>query len=72
MVNKLQLKARIISEGHTQKSLAKLLGIGKNTLNSKINGSAQFNIDEVERICEVLHIDTPEEKCALFLHNSSQ
>lgn len=71
MVNALQLKARILSEGHTQRSLAKVIGISKNTLNSKINGSVQFNIDEVEKICDALHIDAPEEKCAIFLHGSS-
>lgn len=71
MVNALQLKARIMSEGHTQRSLAKAIGISKNTLNSKINGGSQFNIDEVEKICDVLHIHDPEDKCAIFLRGTS-
>ena len=71
MVNTLQLTARIMGEGHTQRSLAKAIGINKNTLNSKINGSTQFNVDEVDRICKELHIDSAEDKCAIFLQGSS-
>lgn len=71
MVDTLKLKARIMSAGHTQRSLAEALHINKNTLNSKVNGAVQFNVDEVGRICELLHIETPEEKCAIFLHGSS-
>lgn len=71
MVNTLQLKARIMSEGYTQRSLAKEIGINKNTLNSKVNGNVQFNIDEVEKICKVLHINTSEDKCAIFLQGTS-
>ncbi len=71
MVNSMQLKARIMGEGYTQRSLANAIGISKNTLNSKVNGNVQFNLDEVEKICKVLHIDTSEEKCAIFLQGTS-
>ena len=67
----MQLKARIMGGGYTQRSLAKAIGISKNTLNSKVNGNVQFNLDEVEKICKVLHIDTSEEKCAIFLQGTS-
>lgn len=71
MVNTLKLKARIIGEGYSQRSLAKAIGINKNTLNSKVNGNVQFNIDEVDKICEVLHINTADDKCAIFLQGTS-
>ena len=69
-VNK--LKSRIVEAGYTQKSLAKAMGISKNTLNSKINGKTQFNLKEVDTLCELLAICAPEEKAQIFLICSSQ
>lgn len=72
MIHSLRLKAIILEKGYTQRTLAERLGINKNTLNSKINGNSQFNIDEVDQICKILGINSAEEKCSIFLHNSSQ
>lgn len=66
-MNILKLKAKMIEHGYTQRSLAHELGMNKNTLNSRINGESSFRVDEVEKVCVLLDITTPEEKCAIFL-----
>lgn len=66
MVNTAKLKARILLAGHTQRTLAKEAKIGLNPLNEKINNKGVFRCDEVDRICEVLHITEPAEKCEIF------
>ncbi len=62
-----KLKGKIVEAGYTQKSLAKEIGMSKNTLNSKINGKIPFNTDEIERICSCLSIVNPVEKASIFL-----
>lgn len=66
MVNTAKLKARILLEGHTQRTLSKATKIGLNPLNEKINNKRVFRCDEVDRICEVLNITEPSEKCDIF------
>ena len=58
--------------GYTQKSLAKAADMSVNSLNAKINGRAEFTIDEVDVLCDLLHIETPDEKVEIFLVKSSQ
>lgn len=67
MTNKRKLQAKMIEMGYSQKSLAEAIGISKNTMNAKINGTVQFNVGEVLKLCEVLHINNAEEKCSIFL-----
>ena len=43
-------------KGMTQEDLASIIGRTKATLNLKINGKANFTIDEMEKICESLGI----------------
>ena len=66
MVNSAKLKARMLLEGYTQRTLAKETGIGVTPLNEKINNTGVFRCDEVDKICEVLHITDPIEKCDIF------
>ena len=47
-----KLRFARLEAGFTQRSLANSLGIGRNTLNLKINGKVPFNTKEVEEICE--------------------
>ena len=72
MVNTLKLKAKIILNEYTQKKLADDLGMSVNTLNAKVNGRKSFSVDDAALLCELLHIDTPEEKAEIFLAQSSQ
>ncbi len=62
-----RIKEKIAEAGFTQRSLANALGMGRNTLNLKINGRIPFNTKEVEEICEKLGIRDSREKVAIFL-----
>lgn len=62
-----KLKGKIAEAGYSQRSLAKELGMSKNTLNSKVNGKIPFNTLEIERLCEKLRIYDGAEKAAIFL-----
>lgn len=62
-----KLKCKIMEAGFTQRSLAKELGMSKNTLNSKVNGKTPFNTVEIRRLCDLLNIVSGEEKASIFL-----
>ena len=67
MVNVKKLKARMVLMGYTQKSLANEMterGVktSENTLSSKMNGKSQFDCDDADVICEILHLNTSAEK----------
>ena len=62
-----KLKGKIIEAGFSQRSLAKELGMSKNTLNSKVNGKIPFNTVEIRRLCDILNIDSNDEKASIFL-----
>lgn len=64
-VNK--LKGAIVSAGYTQRTLANMLGMSKNTVNAKINGKSRITMDEVDKICEILSITDIKEKSDIFL-----
>lgn len=64
-VNK--LKGAIMSAGFNQRTLAKALGMSKNTVNAKINGKSRITMDEVDMICEVLSITDIKDKTEIFL-----
>ena len=53
--------------GYTQKSFSKELGISKNTLNNKLNGRGSFTPEQIKLICLKLGINSPEDKCEIFL-----
>ena len=67
MVDSKKLKARIVLAGYTQGKLAKAAGMSVNSLNAKINGRAPMNCDEADTLSEILNINTPAEKCEIFL-----
>lgn len=67
MLNKNLLRAAIVKEGFTQGEFAKLIGISNNTLISRLSGQTPFNVDEIDKACEILHLDNCEEICAIFL-----
>ena len=54
------LKSKIISNGETQKSLAKKLKMNQSTLSLKINGISSFTESEITTISKVLRT-TPEQ-----------
>jgi Helix-turn-helix. len=66
-MNKWKLKEQIEKAGFTQFSLAKELGMSKNTLNGKINGHVCFDTEQIGRICDLLHITDNSLKAEIFL-----
>ena len=71
MLNVNLLKAAIVRAGHTQQTFAQSIGISQNTLTNKLNGKRCFNLDEIDKACDVLNITENEEKCAIFLSSTS-
>lgn len=67
MVNTTEFKKALLDAGLTQRGLAELSGIPKNTLNRKINGHSDITTEEISAICKCLKITDPVRKCAIFL-----
>lgn len=67
MVDTNLLKGKIVAAGYTQQKLAAEAGMSTNSLNAKINGRKTFDADEVIRLCSLLGIINPQEKCEIFL-----
>lgn len=70
-MNKNMLKAAIMEAGYTQTSLAKEMGISKNTLSAKINGKSKMFTDEICLLCDLLRITDDKKKIQIFLSNPS-
>lgn len=62
------LRAEMARKGKTQTDLAKIIGISQNSMSRKMNGSREFKLSEVVRICECLEIEDP---AHIFLTRSS-
>lgn len=66
MINANLLRGKIVANGYTQTTFAEKLAMSKNTLCLKINGKSDFSIGQVEAMCQLLGINTPEEIMAIF------
>jgi len=66
-MNKWRFTEFLEKAGYTQKSFALELGISKNTLNNKLNGRGSFSPEQIKIICEKLSIESPLDKCEIFL-----
>lgn len=71
MVQTLLLKGKIIASGISRKELAKRSGMAESTLSDKINGKRSFTTDEAQVVCDILGIDSCEEKVEIFLSKTS-
>ena len=67
MVNTAEFKKALIDADMSQRKLAKLSGISKNSLNRKINNHSDFTLKETQIICKCLNITDAETKCLIFL-----
>ncbi|WP_201800589.1 helix-turn-helix domain-containing protein [Defluviitalea raffinosedens] len=54
------LKGKIREQKQSYRTLGKEIGMSVDALNNKINGYSIFNLDEVNKIVEALHIDPSE------------
>lgn len=61
------LLAKMAEKGFTRGRLAEMVGISPTSMGAKINGKQDFCIDEVVKICDVLAIESNEEKAKIFL-----
>ena len=58
MLNVPEFKAAMVRKGHTQKSLAKILGMSEKTFYERMKNKV-FGSDEIEKLVEVLEISDP-------------
>ena len=67
MTNTELLTKRIEESGYKRSYIAKAIGL-KSTygLSKKVNNETEFKASEIEKLCELLNIDTLEERKAIF------
>lgn len=65
-MDKAKFKAKQSLHGDTNDDLAKVLDISRHTLGNKINGKAQFRIDEVAIIAERYKLSAEETQEIFF------
>lgn len=63
-----KLKARMVDQGETARSLAEKLGISENSMYSKLNGKYEFKPSEIEKMMRILNIHAREMKRYFFKH----
>lgn len=66
-MNKYGLLGKIAENNLSQRSLAKSLGVSKNTVNSWINNRSPISTDRIIEICQLLHITDPVDVVNIFL-----
>ena len=60
MVNTNKIKGRMRDLEITQSEVAKFLGIQQSTANQKINNTRCFSLNEAEKLCALLNIESGE------------
>ena len=58
MFNKNKFRAKVIENGLTMKQIAEMLHISEVTLYRKINGTSDFTRKEIQKLKEILKLDT--------------
>lgn len=66
MTNTKLLKDKIDESGLKKSYIAKAIKRAPSTLARKLSGKQDFTASEINALCELLSIDTPEEKEAIF------
>lgn len=66
-MDKMLLKAWLTKTEVKQEELADLLGVTRNTVSRKINGSVKVTTDEAKKICDYLGIYDLDERAKIFL-----
>jgi DNA-binding helix-turn-helix protein len=60
MINAGKIKGKMVEMQITQRDVADKLEIAQSTLNLKINNRRPMNLNEAEKICELLNISANE------------
>ena len=66
MTNTELLKEKIKLSGYKRSFIAQQLGISTYCLAQKIDNKTEFKASEINALCGLLHIVSPEEKEAIF------
>lgn len=66
MTDTAKLNARIQQSGFKKSYIAKVLGLAESTLARKINNAQDFRASEINALCDLLGINSLEEKEAIF------
>ena len=72
MVDVNRLRSWMALKGYSQKALvdemtARGVKITENTLSKKMIGTSKFDCEDADVICEILGVETSEEKAQIFL-----
>lgn len=70
MINTNKIKGRMAELQLTQKDVAKVLNIAQSTANQKINNIRPMDLDEAEKICDLLKIKPTEFEIYFFYKES--
>ena len=62
MIDTRKVKARMILLGLTQPDVAKAMNINVATFNQKLNNKRRIYMDEYLKLCEILELNTTEER----------
>ena len=65
-MNVRKLKAAIVESGKLRDDLAEGLGMSRSAIRNKKNGQREFSYKEAEALCQLLGIDSAEEKVKIF------
>lgn len=57
MTDTLKLEFEIRKNGYTKTEIAELLGLSFNGLMLKINNVNEFKASEIQKLCELLHLE---------------
>ena len=66
MTNTTLLEAKITESGLKKSYIAKSIGLTPYGLTLKIRNINEFKASEIDKICILLGIDSPEERCDIF------
>lgn len=66
MTNTALLEARIQASGYKKSYIAKVLGLTRAGLASKIQGLTEFKASEISALCDLLRIDDWQERDQIF------
>ena len=66
MTDTAKLNKRIEDSGLKKSYIAKVLGMADSTLSRKISNVQDFKASEIDALCNILGIDSLEEKEAIF------
>lgn len=72
MINTRKIKGRMAERGLTQKDVAKALQIAQPTANQKINNVRSMDLDEAEKLAELLEISAVEFPTYFFAKEVAQ